>query len=98
MLMGQIVDKFGNFVALILLVVACFLFGVPLTARLCKILKRTKNGSSPVSRATVASLHDRRMSPRRQDSQETLIDGSANVRDVKLDGSKSPLFLRPDLR
>src|SRR6201999_2839104 len=85
---------FGNFVALILLVVAYFLFGVPLTARLWKIRRRKRVDSPPSSCATMISpLRFYRMSPRRQDSQDTLFEESVNGGDEndKLD-CRLPLF------
>jgi hypothetical protein len=85
-------------VAVILLVVAIFFFGVPLTARLRKILGG-KRHESPSPRTVVSSHHTpfqrgsrSRMSPRRQDSEETLLDELANVGDDKLDGILSFLF------
>lgn len=77
--------------------VAYFLFGLPLTARLRKILKRRND--PPLSSFTttmISSQHNHRMSSRRQDSQETLFDGSADSYD-KLDCAL-PLFLLSDLR
>jgi len=59
-------------------VVAYFLFGLPLTARLHKVLKKRRNDPPLSSRTTIPSQHNHRMSPRRQDSQETLVDGSTN--------------------
>ncbi len=99
--MALIHQQIGVIVALILLVVAIFLFGVPLVACLRKILwwKRHDSDSSP--RTVVSSHHapfqrGPRMSPRRQDSQETLLDELVNIGDDKLDGTLSPLFiLRP---
>jgi hypothetical protein len=54
-----------------------------LTVRLCKILGRKRTKSSPSSSASISlrhivSPHRYAMSPRRQDSEETLFDGSSN--------------------
>ena len=101
--MTLIHQQIGVIVAVIFLVVAIFLFGVPLTARLRKILggKRHEPPSSP--RTIVSSNHTpfqrgsgSRMSPRRQDSQETLLDELVDIGDDKLDGILS--FLFSDLR
>ncbi|KAI0252107.1 hypothetical protein BJV78DRAFT_372997 [Lactifluus subvellereus] len=72
-------------ISLILLVVAYFLLGIPLTACLCKIVKGKGSHSSPSSIISIPLLHMASpqrsrypMSPRRQDSEETLFDGSSN--------------------
>jgi hypothetical protein len=102
--MALIHQQIGVIVALILLVIAIFLFGIPLTARLRKMLRRKRHDPSSSPR-TIVSLHHNpfrrgsssRMSPRRQDSQETLLDESVNIGDDKLDGMLS-LFLFSDLQ
>lgn len=101
-LMALIHQQIGVIVALILLVVAIFLFGVPLAARLRKIFGRKRHNPSSSPR-TVVSLHytpfqrdsSSRMSPRRQDSQETLFEELGNIGDDKLDGILSLFFFRP---
>lgn len=97
--MALIHQHIGVIVALILLVIGIFLFGVPLAARLRKILggKRHDPSSSP---RTVISLHhtpfqhssSSRMSPRRQDSQETLLDELVDMGEDKSDGMLSFLL------
>jgi len=86
-------------VALILLVVAIFLFGVPLTARLRKLLGGKRHDPSSSPRTFALSHHtpfqrgsSSRMSPRRQDSQETLLD-ELNIGDDKLDAIPLDPFL-----
>ncbi len=88
------IDEFGNFQALILLVVVYVFLGVPLTAPLCKMFKGSRCGySRPLS--TSSSIHHtstRRgysMSPRRLGSEETLLDGLVDVGNDKVDGSLS---------
>jgi hypothetical protein len=85
----RFLDAFGNFVALILLVVVYVFLGVPLTARLCKRFKRSRCGySRPLS--TSSSMHHQRrhsMFPRRQGSEETLLEGLVDVGNDKVDGS-----------
>jgi hypothetical protein len=100
--MALIHQQTGVIIALIFLIVAIFLFGVPLTARLRKILggKRHDPFSSP--RTIVSSHHtpsqrgsSSRMLPRRQDSQETLLDELVDIGDDKLDGILSLFIFRP---
>ncbi|KAI0297745.1 hypothetical protein BC826DRAFT_1001082 [Russula brevipes] len=87
-------------ISLILLVVAYFLFGLPLSALLTKRMRRRRkrNYSSRSSGFTISSQHNPshhgyRMSPRRQDSDETLVDESSNVGYDKLDGVPLDPFL-----
>ena len=91
--MALIHQQIGVIVALILLVIAIFLFGVPLSARLRKMLGGKRHDPSSSPRTVVSSHHNpfrrgssSRMSPRRQDSQETLLDELVNIGDDKLDG------------
>ncbi|KAI9451387.1 hypothetical protein F5148DRAFT_1239603 [Russula earlei] len=83
------------FISLILLVVACFLFGVPLTARLCKMLRGIKNNSSPaISSHHILSERGYWTPTRRRHSQEMLFDGGlGNGGSDKLDGAFLPPFL-----
>ncbi|KAN0129533.1 hypothetical protein V8E53_012715 [Lactarius tabidus] len=74
--------------SLILLVVVYVFLGVPLTARLCKWFKRSRSGySRPLS--TSSSMHHTRrghsMFPRRQGSDETLLEGLVDVGNDKVD-------------
>ena len=93
-------ERFWIFVALILLGVAFFLFGIPpVTARLRKILRGKGNNSSSFPRTIVSShptppQRGSRMSPRRQDSQETLLDELVDIGDDKLDGTLPPLHFQ----
>jgi len=89
-------------ISLILLVIAIFLFGVPLTARLRKMLGGKRHDPSSSPRTVVSSHHNpfriqrgssSRMSPRRQDSQETLLDELVNIGDDKLDAIPLDPFL-----
>ncbi|KAH9975620.1 hypothetical protein BJV74DRAFT_862545 [Russula compacta] len=93
--------------SLIFLVFTYIFLGVPLTARLRRMLRRKRNGLSP-SFGTVLSSHDnpsqhnyQMSSRRRQDSQETLLDGLANIGDDKSDCHCTPLdpflVVRPSL-
>lgn len=93
-------QQIGVIVALILLVIAIFLFGVPLAARLRKMLRGKRHDPSSSPRTIVSSHHNpfriqrgSRMSPRRQDSEETLLDELVNVGDDKLDGIYCPSFI-----
>lgn len=92
----RFIDECGNFVALILLVVVYFFLGVPLTARLCKLFKRSRRGySQPLS--TNNSMHHTRpysMFPHRRGSEETLLEGLVDVGNDKADGSPSLYLLR----
>lgn len=95
--MALIHQQIGVIVALIILVIAIFLFGVPLTARLRNILGGKRHDPSSSPRTVVSSHHSpfqrgssSNMFPRRQDSQETLLD--ENIGDDKLDGILSLLF------
>jgi hypothetical protein len=101
--MALIHQQIGVIVALILLVIAIFLFGVPLTARLRKMLGGKRHDPSSSPRTVVSSHHNpfriqrgssSRMSPRRQDSQETLLDELVNIGDDKLDGIYSLFIFR----
>jgi hypothetical protein len=97
--MALLHQQIGVIVALIVLVIAIFLFGIPLTARLRKILGGKRHDPSSSLRTVVSSHHNpfqrgssSRMSPRRQDSQETLLDELVNIGDDKLDGMLSLYF------
>ena len=85
-----ILTNFGDFSALILLVVLYVFLGVPLTARLCKVLKGSRCGY-PRPLSTSGSIHHTRRSynmfPRRRDSEETLLDGLVDVGNDVVDGS-----------
>jgi hypothetical protein len=101
-LMALIHQQIWVIVALILLVIAIFLFGVPLTARLRKLLGGKRHDPSSSPRTVVSSHHNpfqrgssSRMSPRRQDSQETLLDELVDIGDDKLDGILSLFIFRP---
>jgi hypothetical protein len=69
-----------------------------LPARLRKML-RGKRKDPPSSPRTIVSSHHTpsrrgsRMSSRRQDSQETLLDELVNTGDDKLDGTSAHLFI-----
>ncbi|KAF8500806.1 hypothetical protein F5888DRAFT_1303708 [Russula emetica] len=86
---------------LILLVIVIFLFGVPLTDRLRKIIGGKRHDSSSSPRTIVSSSNhtsfqrgsSSRMLPRRQDSQETLLDDLVNMGDDKLDAIPLDPFL-----
>jgi hypothetical protein len=95
LLMALIRQLFSFFVALILLVVAFLLFGIPLLARLRKMLRGKRNDPSSSPRTIVSSHHTpsrrgSRMSPRRHDSEETLVNIGD---DDKLDGTSASLFI-----
>jgi hypothetical protein len=92
--MALIHQQIGVIIALILLVIAIYLFGVPLAARLRKILRGKRHDSSP-SPSHNPSQRGSRMLPRRQDSQETLLDELVNVGDDKVDGALSLFIFRP---
>ncbi|KAH9080343.1 hypothetical protein EDB83DRAFT_970260 [Lactarius deliciosus] len=84
------IHDFGNFLAIVLLVLVYIFIGVPLTARLCKMFKGSRCGYSRPS-STSSSMHHtstRRghsMSPRRVGSEETLLDGLVDVGNDKMD-------------
>jgi len=91
----------ADLVVLSLFLVVFLFLGAPLIARLCKILKESRCGSRPLS--TSGSIHHTRrgynMFPRRQDSEETLLDGLVDVgNDVVDDGILDPfLVVQPSL-
>ncbi|KAF8271922.1 hypothetical protein EI94DRAFT_1719211 [Lactarius quietus] len=83
--------------SLVLLVVVYVFMGVPLTARLCKMLKGRRYGSSRPSSTSSSIHHTQRgysMSPRRPGSDDTLLDGLVDVGNDKVDGSLSFFCLR----
>jgi hypothetical protein len=93
---NRFLDEFGNFVALILLVVVYVFLGVPLTARLCKWFKRSRSSYSRPLSTSSSTHHTRRghsMFPRRQGSEETLLEGLVDVGN-KVDGSVAFFPLR----
>lgn len=95
LLLMALIRQLFSFVALILLVVAFLLFGIPLLARLLKMLRGKRNNPSSSPRTIVSSHHTpsrrgSRMSPRRHDSEETLVNIGD---DDKLDGTSASLFI-----
>ncbi|KAH9065253.1 hypothetical protein EDB87DRAFT_1043155 [Lactarius vividus] len=88
--------------SIVFLVVVYIFIGVPLTARLCKMLKGSRCGYSRPSSTSGSIYHTSTfrsysMPPRRLGSEETLLDGLVDVGDDKVDVHDPFLVVQPSL-